>query len=259
MLCLEPVVVPELMEAGSLVFANIFFGLADGVRELMMPVDSDSAIHLGVLDWREADMNNLCTAFSHLRKLRLNLKSTKAADFRAWNHRQPSFALRSASSLEVLMIKLEGLDLHRTPLGGTAFAMLFHRCRFPRLRNLYLENISATADDISELRLVAPNLQNLVIEDCTLHDGLWQNVAEVLGARRAHGLTTVSLNKLRRGFGAVAPMHLHELWVRCPPMLAFSMGILVLTSEPSAVQIFRRLGSFLLRGWTQSIHAREAW
>ena len=229
-LCLEPVVVPELREAGLTIFTNVFSGLVDGVKELMMPFENDPPIHLILFDLRADDMSNVCKAFSHLQKLKLSLMSTSDEDTQAWNHCQPSCALRRASKLETLAINLEGRDINR--LGGfgwnpgyqvTAFAMLFHRCKFSSLRNLYLKNISATADQIAELVLDAPNLHSLEIEACTLHSGLWEDVADFLKSRRAHGLTTASLNELSKGLGIVDPRHQHHQWVRCLSMSAFLM------------------------------------
>ena len=257
--------VPELMEAGSILFSNIFSGLVDGVEELMMPVESNPAIHLGVFNLEADDMSNACRAFSHLRKLKLSFVSTNHADTRAWNERQPSCALRRALRLEVLIINLEGRDIDRIGFVWnpgyevTAFAMLFHRCKFPSLRNLFLKNVSATADQIAELVLDAPNLHSLQIEACTLHSGLWEDVGDFLKSRRDHGLTTASLNELSKGLGVVDPRHQHYQWVRCLPMSAFPMGILLLTSGPPAVQCVWRMGSFLLRGWTKSFHARDTW
>ena len=228
------------MEADSILLANIFSGLSHGVRELVVPAESDLAIHLEFFNLGEHEVNNICAAFSQLRKLKLNLANTTLEDEWAWHDRRPSDALKRASNLEILMIKgdVEYIDRYEYSLYGyetTAFAMLFSGCTFQNLHSLYLENVSASAGQFKRLVRGTPNLQTLVVEACDLNYGLWRGVASFLRARRTHGLTTVSLNKLSYGFDIVFPRHHH--WVRCLPVLAYFLkGFLVLTLNPLAVQ-----------------------
>ena len=197
--------------------ANVFSNMANGLNELIMPLQSDLAVSLRVFNTGAYQMSNLHTAFCQLRKLKINITSTAPADDQAWVDLRPSYALAKASNLQVLIIRKEDQETNgvRRGFGAlngvTSFAMLFHRCTFQDLRSLYLENITATDSQLQDFVLNTPSLQSLVIEAFALSSGLWVDVAEFVKSRRAHGLATVSLNKLRGGF--IVDFRGHQ-WVR---------------------------------------------
>ncbi|KAL8794460.1 MAG: hypothetical protein Q9195_002933 [Heterodermia aff. obscurata] len=142
------------------------------------------------------DIRNM---LANLTKLRFIL--TKQLVGRRWKKKPVAGLLAQARNLEILFLERRhhtSMDLQGTAPMITGFQGLLERCSFPMLKTFYLSGVNARAKEIKNFLESTVKLQNLVIVECQLHEGLWESVADQIEEHRC--IEEAHLDKLRGGF-----------------------------------------------------------
>ena len=178
------------------------------IKELAIRCDTgDVAIDPVMFEMGERAMMLASKSFQRLGKLQLTINSSilrHPANSIAWRNKKVARLLSRAVNLDTLMLSVEipkGETLLSSPISEQTVSVLesmLLECQFPKLRRLFLGNVTTKAVEMVKFLESLDKLENLVIEGCLIQDGSWVEIAEFV--RGKAGFVDVSLNRLYGDF-----------------------------------------------------------